>query len=60
MPSAGRVEVVMEHTWGTVCDDQWSLITANVVCRNLGYGTAKEANMAAKYGQGTLLVRIHA
>ena len=39
-----------------MCDDTYDLLTANAVCRTLGYGTANEASFAAKYGQGTQLV----
>lgn len=33
----GRVEICIGETWGTICDDMWSDIDAQVACRSLGY-----------------------
>lgn len=33
----GRVEVCIDETWSTVCDNGWLTTEANVVCKQLGF-----------------------
>ncbi|XP_071478052.1 scavenger receptor cysteine-rich domain-containing protein DMBT1-like [Diadema antillarum] len=49
----GRVEVLFEGRWGTVCDDNWDIRDANIICRMLGYVGALEASCCAKFGRGS-------
>ena len=40
-------------TWGTVCDDQWSLNDGHVVCHQLGYARATRVTVRASFGRGS-------
>ena len=53
----GRVEVNYNNGgWGTICDDQWSIIDADVACRMLNYKSASSFTKRASFGEGSGII----
>lgn len=52
-PCSGRVEVKHEEKWGTVCDGDWTIEDAEVVCKQLQCGSAVQALNRAAFGEGS-------
>ncbi|XP_031410396.1 deleted in malignant brain tumors 1 protein-like [Meleagris gallopavo] len=50
---SGRLEVFHNGSWGTICDDDWDINSARVVCRELSCGDAISAKKSAFFGEGT-------
>jgi hypothetical protein len=51
----GRVEVLYQGQWGTVCDDGWDELDATVVCRRLG-GEFVSFSQGASFGRGVGMI----
>eukprot|EP00057_Strongylocentrotus_purpuratus_P011994 XP_011666468.1 PREDICTED: deleted in malignant brain tumors 1 protein-like [Strongylocentrotus purpuratus] len=49
----GRVEVLHDGSWGTICHYGWDLRDVRVVCRMLGFDGALNAPTSARFGQGS-------
>ena len=50
----GRIEVLYNGTWGTICDDNWDTPDADVVCRVLGFATGAAMNQYYGPGEGPI------
>nr|XP_023671067.1 scavenger receptor cysteine-rich type 1 protein M130-like [Paramormyrops kingsleyae] len=51
-PCAGRVEVLHEGEWGTVCDDDWDMEDVAVVCREMLCGEAAQVQYGGHFAAG--------
>ncbi|XP_058277046.1 deleted in malignant brain tumors 1 protein-like [Hirundo rustica] len=59
-PCAGRVEVKLQGRWGSVGDDSWDMKDAEVVCQQLGCGSASRAYFAREHsGAGDVPLNIN-
>ena len=47
------MEIFYNDKWGTVCDDDWDMNDARVVCRHLGFSNAVRALGSAHFGTGS-------
>ncbi|XP_041035675.1 scavenger receptor cysteine-rich type 1 protein M130-like [Carcharodon carcharias] len=48
----GRVEVLYNATWGTVCADSFGMAEAEVVCKQLSCGSARSVDRDVRFGRG--------
>lgn len=55
----GRVEVLYNEQWGTICDDGWDMNDANVTCRQLGYEHAARALKGNDVPHGSGQIWLH-
>ena len=47
------MEIFYNGTWGTICDDNWDIKDAHVVCYELGFSKALSAPTKAQFGAGS-------
>ena len=47
----GRLEIRYEGQWGTVCDDYWTDVEADVACRALGYPNGSVEGGGSRFGR---------
>lgn len=53
--SAGRLEIFINTTWGSICADNFNITDATVACRQLGFSGALSVDTSfhTRYGLGT-------
>ncbi|XP_033636271.1 deleted in malignant brain tumors 1 protein-like [Asterias rubens] len=53
---SGQVQISYQGVWGTVCDDDWNINDASVVCRQLGYKRVRTSLPSSYFGDYTIPV----
>ena len=48
--SAGRLEILINDQWGTVCDNDFDITDADVACRQMAYSQAVGYGRAGSLG----------
>lgn len=48
----GLVEIYMNGSWGTICDDYFTVDAGSVLCRQLGYAGFLKYACCSRWGQG--------
>ena len=49
----GRVEVLFNGSWVSVCGKNWNQYTGQVVCRQIGYFSLNESRLSTYFWEGT-------
>jgi len=52
VPSEGRLLVLINGTFGSVCDDGFGFVEAQVACRQLNYTYAERVALFGEFGTG--------
>ncbi|XP_056636755.1 lysyl oxidase homolog 3-like [Diorhabda sublineata] len=45
----GNVEILHDGTWGAICDDEWDVTEAKIICKQLGYSGENAVPTANSY-----------
>ncbi|XP_060566618.1 deleted in malignant brain tumors 1 protein-like [Ruditapes philippinarum] len=55
----GRLEIWHDESWGTVCDDSFTVLSASVVCKMLNYQHTNPLVFgSAHFGEGTIPIHL--
>lgn len=46
----GNVEIFHNGAWGSICDDEWDMKDATVVCKQLGFGGVEKITHGSHFG----------